>query len=128
MFSLLYKTAYSFIDLIEELFKIDGVKSFLSQKICQDPLENFFGCQRQQGAVNENPSVSEFLKNNQALRIIDFIQIETSKGNTRGTDSDTFTVISDLLPHHKKRRREDNVDDQELGDDHSTTNTNIQSE
>lgn len=39
----------SFLELIPYLFKIKGVSSFLSEKISQDPLEKFFGVQRQQG-------------------------------------------------------------------------------
>ena len=55
----------------------------MSQSICHDPLEKFFGRQRQRGATNENPNVSQFLKNNQALRVVNSIRIETSKENTR---------------------------------------------
>ena len=46
------------------------VQSFLSQRLCQDPLERFFGLQRQRGSVHENPNVVEFSKNTQALRVI----------------------------------------------------------
>lgn len=38
--------------------------------MCQDPLEKFFGNQRQRGGTNENPTVKEFCKNIQALRVI----------------------------------------------------------
>ena len=76
---------YSFIDLIKYLFKIPGVKSFLSELICQDKLEKFFGRQRQRGATNENPNVSQLLKNNQVLRVVNSIRIETSKRNTHGS-------------------------------------------
>ena len=36
---------------------------FLGKRICQDPLENFIGKQRQGGPMNEDPSISDFLKN-----------------------------------------------------------------
>ncbi len=58
------------MELVEYVFTIPGVTVFLSNRICQDPLENFFGRQRQRGRVNENPSVAEFLQNTQALRVI----------------------------------------------------------
>ena len=91
--------------LIQYLFEVDGVKSFLSEKICQDPLEKFFGRQRQRGAVNENPTVYQFLKNNQALRVVDSIRIETSKGNTRGLSSSSeITVDSGIVPKRKRRK------------------------
>ena len=36
-----------------------ALEVFLSERISQDPLEKFFGCQRQRGRVNENPTVTE---------------------------------------------------------------------
>ena len=39
----------SFLELIPRIFEIKGVTSFRSEKLLQDPLENFFGCQRQRG-------------------------------------------------------------------------------
>ena len=54
------------------------VKSFLSQRICQDPLERFFGCQRQQGGVHDNPNAWEFMKNTQALCVIRSIAKEAT--------------------------------------------------
>ena len=60
----------SFVELVESVFKIPDVKVFPSNKISQVPLENLFDRQRQRGRVNENPSVSEFLKNMLALRVV----------------------------------------------------------
>ena len=68
---------------MEYIFSIPGVTVFLSNRICQDPLENFFGQQRQRGRVNENPNVSEFLKNTQALRVVN-TDCATVRGNCRG--------------------------------------------
>lgn len=45
--------------------------AFLSNHLCQDPLENFFGCQRQRGGTGDNPSITEFYHNTQALRVVD---------------------------------------------------------
>ena len=49
-------------------FTIPGVTAFLSEKLCQDPLEKFFGCQRQRGGVNDNPTVHQFCLNTQTLQ------------------------------------------------------------
>ena len=65
--------------------KIPGVKVFLSERISQDPLEKFFGCQRQRGKTNENPNVQQFCKNSQALRVINGTCGNVSKGNCRGS-------------------------------------------
>ena len=73
----------AFVELIEYLFRIPDVSVFLSNRICQDPLENFFGVQRQRGRVNENPSAPEVYKNTQAIRVIDSA-CTTVKGNCRG--------------------------------------------
>ena len=59
--------AKSFLELVLYLFSLPGVKSFLSQRICQDPLEKFFGCQRQRGDTPDNPTSAEFLKTTRAL-------------------------------------------------------------
>ena len=63
------------------------VKSFLSQRICQGPLEKFFGQQRQRGGIHDNPDVTEFVHNTQALRVAQKVRIkgavvEGSKGET----------------------------------------------
>ena len=63
-------TVRSFVELVKFVFKIPGVTVFLSGRICQDPLEGFFGQQRQRGRVNENPSVQQFVENTRALRVI----------------------------------------------------------
>ena len=55
-------------------------KRSLSEKMSQDLLEKFFGCQRQKGRANENPTASEFLKNSQSLRVIYSICIQHITG------------------------------------------------
>ena len=86
-YSLLFMHVFavkSFLELIEYIFKIPGVKFFLSERMSQDPLENFFGCQRQRGRTSENPTVQEFCKNTQALRVVNSVCASVSKGNCRG--------------------------------------------
>ena len=63
-------TAKSFIDLVRYLFSVPGVKSFLSRRLCQDPLEKLFGLQRQIGRTHDNTTVKEFQQNIQALRVV----------------------------------------------------------
>ena len=75
------------MDMVEYIFtKIPGVKIFLSNRICQDPLENFFGQQRQRGNTNDNPNSTEFIKNTQALRVINTV-CSTVRGNCKETKS-----------------------------------------
>ena len=92
----------AFVELVEYLFTIPGVKVFLSEKISQDPIEKFFGCQRQRGRVNENPNAQEFLKNTQALRVINGMCQNVTRGNCRGnTEEQTL----DTTPLHKRSRK-----------------------
>ena len=54
----------SVVELIRfSLDKIPGVKFVLTEHLCQDPLEAFFGRQRMSCGKNDNPSVQTFLQN-----------------------------------------------------------------
>jgi hypothetical protein len=70
------------------IFTIPGVELFLSEKICQDPLEKFFGRLRQRGSSHENPNVYEAVKSTQALRVINTTARNVSRGNTRGNSGE----------------------------------------
>ena len=97
----------SFLELIPYLFKIKGVTHFLSEKLSQDPLEKFFGCQRQKGRSNENPTVGEFLKNTDSLRVINSINMREITGNCRGTKRKCYDLETSNLnaPLRKRKRR-----------------------
>ena len=71
------------MELTQYLFTIPGVKLFLSERLSQDPLEKFFGCQRQRGGTADDPSVAEFLKNTNALRVINTTCCNVSRGNCK---------------------------------------------
>ena len=79
--------ALSFVGLTKFLFGLPQVKekkvAFLSNNLCQDPVELFFGCQRQRGCTSDNPNVKEFCNNTQALRIIDSFCRGPVRGNCR---------------------------------------------
>ena len=92
--------------MTEYVFTIPGVKVFLSNRICQDPLENFFGQQRQRGRVNENPNALEFLRNTQALRIVN-VDCKTVRGNCRGEKKGKKRkpITVDNAPLKKRRKQ-----------------------
>eukprot|EP00731_Ephydatia_muelleri_P014320 Em0008g40a len=81
-------TCKSFIELVQFIFTVPSVDSFLSQRICQDPLERFFGLQRQRGGVHENPNVFEFTTNTQALRVVNSFCHAPYRGNCRSGPSE----------------------------------------
>jgi len=90
--------------LVRYIFTVPGVKVFLSQKICQDPIEKFFGCQRQRGGTHENPTVAEFCTNTQALRVIDNFCRPSVRGNCRGNKSYIAIDSEENMPLPKRRR------------------------
>ena len=55
--------------MAQVLFHVAGVNFILSQKLCQDPVESFFGKQRAAGGHSDNPTVKDFCKNTVSLRL-----------------------------------------------------------
>jgi len=99
-------TANSLIELVKYLFTLKGVTAFLSEHLCQDPLEKFFGCQRQRGGMHENPNVHEFLKNTQALRVVNSFCQDVVKGNCRG-NKDVVELGQENNPLPKRKQAQD---------------------
>ena len=92
--------------LVKYLFTVKDVLVFMSNRLCQDPLENFFGQQRQRGRVGDNPNVHEFLKNTQSLRIVNSVSRQVVKGNCRGQKSEQIKDNSkEPLPKRKYRHK-----------------------
>lgn len=61
--------ATSFIEMTKYLLAQGNDLFLLSERISQDPLENYFGQQRARGRKNENPTVQQCLYNTAALRV-----------------------------------------------------------
>ena len=64
----------------------------MSNMICQDPIEKFFGQQRQRGGAHENPTVAEFIKNTQALHVIN-----TTFDNIQGNNTKDLCLMKRIL-------------------------------
>jgi hypothetical protein len=87
---------------VEFVFTIPGVHVFLSGKLSQDALEKFFGQQRQRGRANKNPNVMEFIRNTQALRVVNGI-CRNIRGNCRGSNNEAISIYtSEPLPKRKR--------------------------
>ena len=95
----------SFLELLPYLFQIPGVTCFLSEKLSQDPIEKFFGCQRQKGRSNENPTVAEFFKNTDSLRVINSIDVREITGNCHGTKRKFYNLETSQLNAPLKKRK-----------------------
>lgn len=95
---------WSFVELVPFILKIPVVNFFLSERISQDPLEKYFGCQRQKGGTNANPNLASFLKNNQTLCVVNTVSGHVPRGNCRGRKSQ-ITVEDENAPLPKRRRQ-----------------------
>ena len=100
----IYILVHSFVELVQFVFMIPDVTCFLSERLSQDSLEIFFGCQRQRGGTSENPSIAEFCKNTQALRVITSACTNVSHGNCRG-NVEQLDIDEQSQPLSKRRRK-----------------------
>jgi hypothetical protein len=103
----IYFTVRSFVELIPELLRKDGIQYVLSEKLNQDPLEEHFGKQRMRGGANENPSLEQHMYNERKIIVAKSDMITSMRGNTRGrlrekTDIDIHDEST--LPKRKKRK------------------------
>lgn len=82
-------------------------KFLLSERFTQDPVESFFGQQRQKGGGSENPTVHQFTYNTSSLRVQrSTAPIATS--NVRASKHHKDTDVVDDTPLPKRQRRSKN--------------------
>ena len=99
-------TVYSFIEMTKQLLSVPGVEFFLSEKLCQDRLESFFGKQRAAGGRNDNPTVQQFCHNTVSLRVQGSTALEPVRGSCRKRSTCTTDIIDNTpLPNGKDGRR-----------------------
>ena len=96
------------MELVTYLLDFPGVKYILSEKLCQDPLESFFGKQRMRGGYSDNPTVSSFLKGTVSLRVQGSMAMKPTRGNCRRgkeNNDDNEKVDDTPLPKRKRNRK-----------------------
>ena len=76
----------------------------LSERISQDPLENYFGQQRARGGRNENPNLSQCLSNAAAIRIQKSIATDPVRGNCNRKQRSQVVPTIDDTPLPKRKR------------------------
>ena len=74
-------TVYSIIEAVKFLI-LEGMEFVLTERFCQDPVEEYFGNQRGLGRRSDNPDLKTFGYNENTIRIQKSISCES--GNTRG--------------------------------------------
>ena len=75
-------TVHSLIAVCKYLLH-DGMEYVLSERFCQDPVEEYFGSQRSLGRRCDNPDVFAFGYNDNTIRIQRHVGVDA--GNTRGS-------------------------------------------
>lgn len=100
-----YFAVNSFVEMT--LFLLKERLFLLSERISQDPLENYFGRQRARGGRNENPNLQQTLVNAAALRIQKSVALDPVRGNCsrkRRAEVDEAAVISESVALPKRKR------------------------
>lgn len=97
-------STYSAIEATKFLLN-EGMEYVLTERFCQDPVEEYFGCQRKIGRRSDNPDIRMFGYNNNTIRIQRSVSCQS--GNTRGRKDKTkawVEVSNEPLPKRNKRR------------------------
>lgn len=97
-------TTHSVVEATKFLLQ-EGVEYVLTERFCQDALEEYFGSQRKIGRRNDNPDIRMFGYNDNTIRIQRSVSCQS--GNTRGRKDKRkawVNVSNDPLP---KRKRND---------------------
>ena len=99
----------SFVELTKFLLTKHPKLELLSERLSQDPLENYFGKQRQRGGRNEHPNIHQCLENAAALRIQGSTALDPVRGNCRRRKSklainEQEVINSASLPKRKRIR------------------------
>ena len=98
---------YSVIELIKFLMS-EGMEFVLTERFCQDPVEEYFGKQRQLGRRCNNPDLKTFGYNDNTIRIQKSISCQ--RGNTRGRydkRKNWENVTGEKLPKRKASTKKD---------------------
>ena len=77
----LFSSVNSFVEMTQFLLSVPGVQYVLSEKLCQDPVEAFFGKQRAAGGWSDNPTVHQFCLNTVSLGVQGSAALEPVRGN-----------------------------------------------
>ena len=74
----------------------EGLPYVLTEKFCQDPLENYFGRQRAMGHRKDNPSLRDFGYNDNTIRTTKLFK--PIAGNYRNEDPTIASLNVETVP------------------------------
>ncbi len=96
----------AFVDMTKYLLALDGDLCLLSERISQDPIENYFGQQRARGGRNENPTLQQCIRNASALRVQKSQALDPVRGNcSRKRRLYSGRDVIDETPLLKRKRK-----------------------
>ena len=93
---------HSSIDLIKYLLN-HQVKYVLTERFCQDPLENYFGRQRSIGRRRDNPNLRTFGYQDNTIRTSRIFR--PIAGNSRKDEQQDFEINCETLPSRTNKRK-----------------------
>jgi len=94
----------SMIEVVQFLIS-EGFEYVLTERFCQDPVEEYFGCQRKLGRRSDNPDLKHFGYNDNAIRIQR--NVSCTSGNTSGRYNKKISwenISDDPIPKRKGNR------------------------
>ena len=92
-YQLLYFSVNSFVALGRLLLNEDGVKFLLSEKLSQEPLEEYFSKQKAKVGAGENPAVETFNRNFLGLNVAGDELVRVVNANTRGHQTELYSQM-----------------------------------
>ena len=95
----------SFVEMGQYLLSYPGVKFLFSERFTQDPLESFFGQQRQRRGGSDNPDVLQFTYTTSSIRAQKSIS-HVVRSNVRGSKHHQEEIYDNTpLPKRPRRKR-----------------------
>ena len=100
-------TVKSMIEVVKFLLA-EGLQCVLTERFCQDDLEEYFGFQRAQGSRSDNPTAADFGYNDLRISVLRDIA-PAAEGNVSGRHSERkskwYGVCEDPLPKRAKKKK-----------------------
>ncbi len=93
----------SFVELSKDLLRLPGVQYLCSDKLNQDPLEEFFSLVRGAGGANSNPSAMEFGNIHLNLLVAGSNSVSSTRGNCHNQKR-KIQLDETPLPKKKKKK------------------------
>ena len=94
-------TVYSVIECCQFLL-CNGAKYVLTERFCQDPLENYFGRQRSLSACKDNPNLKDFGFNDNTIRNQ---KIFRPIADSNCQSDVLFSISNEPMPVRKKSKK-----------------------